>query len=301
MQADFLNDNYLSTEFRIPQTLLQTNACSSLATNAIAGNIWDNFSSDTYKNLPSIGKIAYYQPFTGEKRFYEMPGGGRGYIRPASLVSLWSTAPFLFNNAVGRFDPDPSVGARLRSFNNSITQMLWPEAREKDTVLGSKIPGKIDRTTAPSYLGISAGYLPRAIRPMLGVFATILPGIFSSEGPRRGVLVGPFPSGMPVELLANLQLAVDTSGALDQWKLGGQLLPAVRRLITAVDEARGKSEEEARRIVFAPEVVEPLLKLSKCPDYIVNRGHYFGAEGVEGEAPLSSAERSALISFLRTF
>jgi hypothetical protein len=88
---------------------------------------------------------------------------------------------------------------------------------------------------------------------------------------------------------------------LDQWKLGGQLLPAVRRLISAVDEARGKSDEEARRIVFAPEVVEPILKLSKCPDYIVNRGHYFGAEGIEGEAPLSAGERTALISFLRTF
>ena len=52
---DFLTDNFLSTERRIPVTLLQTNACSPLATNAIAGNIWDNFSSQTYKKLPSVG------------------------------------------------------------------------------------------------------------------------------------------------------------------------------------------------------------------------------------------------------
>ena len=32
--ADFLDDNYLSTELRVPVTLLQTNACSPLATNA---------------------------------------------------------------------------------------------------------------------------------------------------------------------------------------------------------------------------------------------------------------------------
>ena len=44
---DFLTDNYLSTERRIPVTLLQTNACSPLATNALGGNIWDNFSSQT--------------------------------------------------------------------------------------------------------------------------------------------------------------------------------------------------------------------------------------------------------------
>ena len=34
---DFLTDNYLSTERRIPVTLLQTNACSPLATNAHCG------------------------------------------------------------------------------------------------------------------------------------------------------------------------------------------------------------------------------------------------------------------------
>ena len=45
MRPDFLDDNFLSIEDRIPVTLLQTNACSPLATNAIAGNIWDNFSS----------------------------------------------------------------------------------------------------------------------------------------------------------------------------------------------------------------------------------------------------------------
>ena len=52
---DFLDDNYLSTEVRVPVTLLQTNACSPLATNALAGNIWDNFSSQSYKDLPSVG------------------------------------------------------------------------------------------------------------------------------------------------------------------------------------------------------------------------------------------------------
>ena len=55
MKPDFLDGNFLSAEFRVPVTLLQTNACSPLATNAIAGNIWDNFSSQTYKELPSVG------------------------------------------------------------------------------------------------------------------------------------------------------------------------------------------------------------------------------------------------------
>ena len=62
MADDFLTDNYLSTDRRIPVTLLQTNACSPLATNAIEGNIWDNFSSKTYKELPSVGKMTVHNP-----------------------------------------------------------------------------------------------------------------------------------------------------------------------------------------------------------------------------------------------
>ena len=42
---------------------------------------------------------------------YQMPAGGRGYTRVPSLISLWSTAPFLLNNTVGPFDTDP-VGRR---------------------------------------------------------------------------------------------------------------------------------------------------------------------------------------------
>mgnify|MGYP003694739421 CR=1 FL=1 len=34
------------------------------------------------------GTITYYHPVTGEPKQYQMPAGGRGYIRPASLVSF---------------------------------------------------------------------------------------------------------------------------------------------------------------------------------------------------------------------
>jgi len=94
------DNNYLSNEVRVPVTLMETNACSPLATNAIRGNIWDNFSSESYKNLPSVGKVMIHDPFTGAPSWYDMPGGGRGYTRPASLISLWSTAPYLQNNSV---------------------------------------------------------------------------------------------------------------------------------------------------------------------------------------------------------
>ena len=165
---DFLDGNFLSTDARVPVTLLQTNACSPLATNAIGGNIWDNFSSASYKSLPSVGTITVYDPFTGKPQPYKMPAGGRGYTRVPSLVSLWATAPYLLNNSVGKFEASPSVEARMTSFQDSITQMLWPDKRDKDPVFGDKIPGVIDRTTVTSWLRIPTGYLPDVIKRSQG-------------------------------------------------------------------------------------------------------------------------------------
>ena len=196
---DFLDDNYLSTELRIPTTLLKTNACSSLATNALRGDIWDNFSSQTYKELPAVGKIKVHNPITGEARVYEMPAGGRGYTRPASLISVWSTAPFLLNNQIGKFDPSPSVEARLGSFNDSIEKLLWPEKRDKDKVLGDKVPGLIDRTTETSYLRVPAGYLPDTLQDLRGPLQRYLPWLFADSG----IEIGPIPAGTPVNLLSN--------------------------------------------------------------------------------------------------
>jgi hypothetical protein len=296
LAPNFLEGNYLSTELRVPVTLLETNACSPLATNAIGGNIWDNFSSKSYKDLPSVGTITIYDPFTGQPRPYQMPGGGRGYTRPPSLASLWSTAPFLLNNSVGKFDPSPSVEARMRSFQDSIEKMLWPERRERDSVLGDRIPGTIDRTTTRSYVRVAAGYLPDFLRPMLGLFQRYLPWLFG-EG---GIEIGPIPAGTPVNLLASLNLVpdgVDTAERLKHDKELLALLVKVRRDLKELPP--GASDEEARK-VFAG-LVGPLMDLSKCPDFVVNRGHYFGTDLFKEEPGLSDQDKRALIEFLKTF
>src|ERR1700759_591257 len=89
-----------------------------------------------------------------------MPAGGRGYTRVPSLISLWSTAPYLLNNTVGHFEPSPSLDARMRAFQDGIEQMLWPERRDKDSLLPNKLEGLVDRTTQRSYLRAASGYLP---------------------------------------------------------------------------------------------------------------------------------------------
>ena len=46
-----------------------------------------------------------------------------------------------------------------------------------------------------------------------------------------------------------------------------------------------------------------MLELSKCPDFVVNRGHYFGTRAAEREKPPARAmsDKRALIEFLKTF
>ena len=48
-------------------------------------------------------------------------------------------------------------------------------------------------------------------------------------------------------------------------------------------------------------VVPDLLELSKCPDFVVNRGHYFGTDAFKEEPGLSDQDKMALIEFLKTF
>jgi cytochrome c5 len=288
MADDFLVENYLSTDRRIPVTLLQTNACSPLATNGLGGNIWDNYTSQTYKDLPSVGKITVHNPIDGSPQQYEMPGNGRGYTRVPSLISLWSTAPFLLNNSVGKFNPSPSVEARLDSFNDSIEKMLWPEKRDKDRILGDKVPGFIYRTTATSYIKLAPGFLPASLNHLLSwndLGARWLPWLFNEEG----VQIGPIPKGTPVNLLTNIDLE---SSKIDLAKL-------LLRMKADLKDVEGKSEQEAAEVF--KNLVPDLLQVSKCPDFVVNRGHYFGTSLLKEETPLSDDDKRALIEFLKTF
>ena len=291
----FLKDNYLSSELRVPVDLLGINACSPLATNAIRNNIWDNFSSESYKQLPSVGSIKIRNPITGAEEDYALPAGGRGYIRPASLVSLWSTAPYLQNNTVGPCFPggncktpyyyEPTVESRMKGFQMSIEQMLWPEKRDRDeTLFPTPGPGTgvIDRFTVDSYLEIPNGYVPPPLNELLKLF-----------GNGGSIKVGPFPKGMPVGLVTNMDL-MGADLTSDERKARA---PAFLKLIRQAKDAL-KPNPDPKAI---EELEKTMLSLSKCRDLVVNKGHYFGTSYFTEEPGLSDADKIALIEFLKTF
>ena len=298
-KPDFLDDNFLSADRRVPMTDLGINACSPLATNAIRDNIWDNFSSTTYKNLPPVGDITLYDPYSGEPFKFTMPGGGRGYVRPASLVSVWSTAPFLQNNSVGDFNEDPSVKGRMRSFDSSIKQMLWPEMRRTDPLLRDKVPGPswVQRTTTTSYLKVPAGFLPDGGTKLMDwapwihhLAHLVLPWVFTSDG---DVMIGPIPKGTPINLISNIQLIAETSSIEEKAEHFKKLISVLKKLKLALASLPPNATDEQATKAFAP-LEKDLISISKCPDYIVNKGHYFGSN-------LKDEDKNALIEFLKMF
>ena len=187
----FIKDNFLSTDIRVPVTLVGTNSARAVATNAMRGQMWDNFSSETYKNLPAVGPVRFFNPYSGKpvdawgnNDVYYPPAGGPGYYRPASLISLWATAPFLHNNALGEYTHDPSIGGRLRAFEDGIDKILWnskriPSANDrpgdlrwdnKDLAGGDQ--GFIYRTTEATAFDFPANFIRPLAESMLGPFLT---------------------------------------------------------------------------------------------------------------------------------
>jgi hypothetical protein len=302
-KPDFLANNFLSTDRRVSIQEMGINACSPLATNAIRNDIWDNFSSETYKELPATGKITLYNPVDGTPWQYKMPGGGRGYVRPASLVSVWSSAPFLQNNSVGRFNGDPRVEARLKAFDDGITKMLWPESRERDFKttdpipgIGDRVPGPslIQRTTQRSYIKIPAGYLPFMVDALAGSWHAlghdVAPWLFTETG---DVQIGPIPAGTPVNLIANINPLPESMGWYDSISYDVKLLKVILKLKHDLKSLPDGVTDEQVRAVFTKDVPD-LLSVNKCPDFIVNKGHYFGSN-------LSDDDKYSLIEFLKTF
>jgi hypothetical protein len=122
---------------------------------------------------------------------------------------------------------------------------------------------------------------------VLGVLAALIlvPVNFFVAGKMGDVVIGPFPKGTPVNLLASMNPAAPPQDAVVAiWKM--QM--AFRKI-----QREQLSDEEAKR-VFDAEAGPALMKVSKSPDWVEDRGHYFAAH-------LSEADKRALIEFLKTF
>ena len=267
MKPDFLTANFLSDERRHPVTKIKTNAARAFATNAKRGHVWNWFSSETYKNLPSPGSIEFWNPYTDADEAFPIPAGGTGYYRTPSLISCWSSAPFFHNNALGKFTGNPTVAGRMEAFDDAVQKLLWPEKRlGKDSIW---------RTELESQITLHSDYLPDLLKKALA-------GEIDPDGYFR---IAHIPAGTPVNLLANVNPDM-SFGDL------AKLCLKVKRALLEI-KIKGLEGDPAKE-VMKREVAPELIKVSMCPDLIEDRGHTFGSD-------LPDADKLALIEFLKTF
>ncbi|MDQ3283594.1 MAG: hypothetical protein M3Q69_19505 [Acidobacteriota bacterium] len=279
---DFFTDNFLSDERRHPVTQIGTNSTRAAATNATANHIWDNFSSKTYKELPRIPTFQVDNPYspTG-KSDIDIPlkneSNGPGYYRPPSLISLWSSAPYLHNNTVG-VDPmvltpgDVSVDARMKAFQDGIEKMLWIQPR------GSLIW----KTSKKSYIYMPREYLPRILKRALDRHQELYDAATDSYR------IGPIPEGTPINLISNTNLDPGLVNGARRFKLLTSIIDTLGKM------KRGNLDDEQTKELMRTELVPKFLALNKCPDFIEDKGHEFGRN-------LPMADKRALIELLKTF
>jgi hypothetical protein len=260
VKPDFLENNFLSTDRRYPISKIETNSSRAFGTNAQAGHVWDNFSSQTYKDLPKVEEQEWYNPFDENHRITFKPkGGGPGYYRVPSLVSIWSSAPFFNNNALGEFTGDPSVDGRLKAFDDAVQKLLWPEKRlGKDSIW---------RTQSECALSLRKEFVPLPLRALA-----------DADG---WIRIGPIPKGTPINLLANCE---------PDFK---QLVVLKVKIAKALAKIHGLNLSPEASTAELIKLVPELLASNKCPDFIEDKGHYFGDT-------LPDEDKLALIEFLKT-
>jgi hypothetical protein len=265
LKPDFRDNNFFSDDRRYPITKIKSNAARASGSNAKEGHVWQNFSSVTYKHLPAVGDIEVWNPYTDQSEKWTVPGGGPGYYRTASLVCLWSSAPFLHNNSLGKFTGDPSVAGRMDAFNDAAQKLLWPDKR-----LGTN---SIWRTSQECNLQIQLAVIPEPLKTLLRPHA---------EGDY--FRIGPIPEGTPINLLANINPDADPAELL-------KLCLKIKKVLLQIKVEH--LDSAAAKQLMRQELAADLLKISTCPDLIEDKGHYFGTE-------LPDADKLALIEFLKT-
>jgi len=142
---------------------------------------------------------------------------------------------------------------------------------------------------------VAEGYLPNFLRKIQLLIGALSHGSFFNE---QGLELGPIPKGTPVNLLSNIDLdrREGLAANLRHKRQIVELLIKIKKDLKALP--KNATDEQARK-VFS-NLVDPLLAASKCPDFVVNRGHYFGSDYFKDEPGLSDEDKRALIEFLKT-
>lgn len=297
-----IREDWMGNDKSVSMGEIGTYACRALHSNHKRGQVWDQFSSETHKAMPSVGIDAF------EKEI----NGGPGYYRNISLLNVWAHAPFMHHNAIGpeicgkidnarqvvrtsvegrQMSPsgkyicdsyfDPSVMGRLALFDQSMNELLTPSVQRRKKITRLDVPVKFP-------LGIKDMYLE-------------------------------FPAGLPLNALANFDLKSfiydfstayailenQNEAAYDQYwsqKFGDnsnkatELGNAVKSLIHRLQSTSGVikiAQQVKDQNIPTLKVISKYYRTCDTGDEVENKGHDIGTQ-------LSAADKNALKAFLLT-
>jgi hypothetical protein len=151
------------------------------------------------------------------------------------------------------------VAGRIDAFNDAVEKLLWPEKRLNKA--------SIWRTENECSLHLRKEFVPKPLQALAG-----------QDG---YIKIGPIPKGAPVNLIANLEPDFGRLVVLQ-----AKITKALIKIHTLNLSPEGATAELIKSV---PE----LLAANKCPDFIEDKGHYFGTD-------LADNDKRALIEYLKT-
>jgi hypothetical protein len=287
--------DFLSNEQPVLATRVGTYAGRAMHSNHMPSRVWAEYAALTLRERP-------VDPALREI----MKGSGRGYYRPPTLLSLWTQAPFMHNNAIGpeicgkpaRKDADfysspyvddsdrplanpppcvpfdASVEGRFKLYKDSMQDLLNPNRRLR----------KIAITDQDIVIDVAPDF---------------------KLGGVEGGLAIVLPKGKPAVLINSLRYK-DMLQDIVLMKRDPQKLEAKYKDILTAGQFRELREKladldleiERSRGRFTIDISQPQREFiqayySNVLGRVENAGHRFGEN-------LSDAEKNALIAFLAT-
>ncbi len=290
--------DWLGNDRRTSVHEVRTFPCRALHSNHMAGHVWQEYGSQTLREQAKDQDLG------------DLSGGGRGYYRNISLVSVWAHAPFMHNNAVGpelcgqpankdndfyrspyvdesgkplegaKAPPcvpyDPSVNGRFQVYKASMEALLNPKERgRKVSLIDEPIrvdvgPRKFDGSKEKKVFGLTLEF-------PAGIPASYFGSFQHKAFVRDLVLAKRQPEKLKARLASEFGAGKAETMAAALARLADGMLNSPEQLLELV-----KSELETVNQLYL-----------SCPVEPEDEGHTFGET-------LSADDKKALIAFLAT-
>jgi len=290
--------DFLSNDRNLPAENIGTNPGRALHSNHMKGHVWEEYGSDTLRNRPHQGALP-----PAASPFNANAPDGRDYYRPASLLSMWATAPYMHDNAIG-----PEVCGKPKNKTNDFYQSPYVDSSGKKLTIpppcvqfDSSVEGRYRLFEA----SVAELLTPPDKRPQKLIYLD--ENITFQMGPKIWDPVH------KVFIQFRLDIPRDTPQAQVGNLLYKNLIDDMVLSVTDFNALQDRMKDDAKEVRsmldeliagIGPDPIEPfkifnnhqtLLRKHYMTntEFFQNRGHAFGTD-------LSEADKKALTAFLAT-